>query len=272
MNPTALPIHRLLDTPVATAWFTERGDFIEKDAYSGFNLCHYTGDAPAHYQECREALCRLFNISPESLIIPRQTHSNRVLTITQMPVTTQDLEGVDGIVTALPDVIIGINTADCVPLVMIDTCTGICGTAHAGWRGAVGGIVENTLKAMYSLGASPRNIIAAIGPSICVNCFEVGPEVASQFPESCVDRTTWAKPHVNLQKYVAGILAKDGITLCNQTTSLQPENDISVNRHITGWTDELCTRHHPDIFFSARQLGISSGRLFTFIRTTKRNP
>ncbi|MDE6378526.1 MAG: polyphenol oxidase family protein, partial [Duncaniella sp.] len=172
------------------------------DPYAGFNVCHYTGDTPAHVAECRSNLAQAFGTDVAHLIIPRQTHSTSVLSITDTLPTPEELKGVDGIVTTRRDIIIGVSTADCVPLIMIDPVGGVTAAVHAGWRGALGGIATEALRAMKQLGAQPARITAVMGPSICRDCFEVGEEVAGLFPPTCVRTVGYDKPHVSLQTYI----------------------------------------------------------------------
>lgn len=236
--------------PGADAWFTTRGECDPSLPYSGFNVCHYTGDLPAHVNRCRQMLADSLDVSINNLIIPRQTHSTNVLVITSPTVDSDSLEGVDALVTNVPGIVIGVNTADCVPVVLIDPIANVIGIAHAGWRGAVNGIVSSTVTAMTSLGSSSSDVKAAMGPSICSGCFEVGDEVAVRFNDDCVTSRPEQKPHVSLHAHIAAELARCGV---------KPAN-------VTPFDSALCTRHNSDRYWSARALGINSGRVFTFAR------
>lgn len=231
--------------------FTSRGLTAGPvSAYDGFNLCHYTGDDPEHVARCRRLLSLRTGIEPERIIVPTQTHSIRAVEIKDIPVDEGMTEGCDGLVTRLRNVIIGVSTADCVPLVMMDPVREVIGVAHAGWRGALGGIVQSTLSVMTSAGADRDNIRYTLGPSICAECFEVGEEVAGLFPDEVViRRSELPRPHVDLRAYVISVLEAEG---------------IDRSREIPAGERDLCTRHFPDKFFSARALGAASGRVFTF--------
>lgn len=111
------------------------------------------------------------------LVVFRQTHSTRVETLTDRP---RGVIEADAMVTNRDDLLLGILTADCSPVLFADPEAGIVGAAHAGWKGAAGGIVGNTVKAMVALGATPRNIRAAIGPTISGPNYEIGPDAAAQ--------------------------------------------------------------------------------------------
>lgn len=230
--------------------FTSRGDARSASAYSGFNICHYTGDSVSHIIDCRRRLAEAVGVDVDRIIVPRQTHSVKVAVVSSLPVDDTALEGVDGIVSILNKVVIGVSTADCVPVILVDETTGVVAALHAGWRGAVGGIVREGVGRMKELGAVPERTMAYIGPSICVDCFEVGEEVAEKFPDECVVRyDDGRRPHVDLPRYVVLMLEQEGVQSCN----------------IKSFTKNICTRCHPDQYFSARALGVESGRNYTFV-------
>ena len=182
MNPMSLmKMMEILKLEVGDgieAFSTMRGNVSQLDAsnpYSGFNVCHYTGDDAMHISHCRSELAKLTEVAVDRLLIPRQTHSVNVVIIgKEIP----DLEGVDGMVTCRDDVALVVNTADCLPIVFNDSKHGIVGVAHGGWRGLYGGIIEETIAAMTVLGAELQEIRVAIGPCICGDCYEVDAEFA----------------------------------------------------------------------------------------------
>lgn len=229
--------------PSVRAYITGRGD-AGMSPYSGFNPCHYTGDDASHVAESRAKLAEYIGILENRIVLPRQTHSTVCRIIDAFPLSPQEIEGVDALVTRLRGVAIGVSTADCVPVLLVEPQAKIIGAIHAGWRGAIGGVVENCVSRMIELGANPAVMKAAIGPCICADCFEVGDEVASRFPELCVIKGQ-LKPHVDLPLYVKLMLMKSGVR----------DDCISMPKH--------CTRCHSERYFSARALGIASGRNFS---------
>ena len=115
----------------------------------------------------------------KDLVVFRQIHSTKVVTLTDRPTPGVAVEA-DAMVTNRPDLLLGILTADCSPVLLADPVAGIVGAAHAGWKGAVGGILQNTVAAMVALGSKPENIRAAIGPTISRPNYEIGPDTAAQ--------------------------------------------------------------------------------------------
>lgn len=236
----------------AVAFSTMRGDCRPGDPYSGFSTCDYTGDDAAHVAACRRELASWLGIGTERLVIPRQTHSARVAVISD-PVTVPDLYGVDALVTACAGTALCIHTADCVPGVLFDPVARVAGAFHSGWRGTVGRIAARTVEAMVTLGADPGRISAAIGPSVSGECYETGEEVAALFTgelAGAVRRRGSGRPHIDLPLAVAATLKSAGV------------GRISVA--------DACTYSEPARYFSARRLGIYSGRTVTCVMITPR--
>lgn len=259
-----LKIHRLTwakpNGQRIMAFNVMRGEVQAGNPYSAVNLCDYTGDTPLHVQEARQELCTQLGIAPSHLIMPRQNHSNHVATIDAQFMKldglqrAQLLQHTDALVTPLTGVCIGVNTADCVNIALCDPQAGIIAVAHAGWRGTVARIASLTVEAMIAQGAQPNHIMASMGASICPACFEVGDEVVEEFArqqfnlKAIVHRhSATGKAHINLQRANALALQEAGI----------------LASHIN-WNGE-CSRCKSELYFSARKLGINSGRTFTGI-------
>lgn len=238
-----------------TSFSSLRGICSETDPYSGFNVCHYVGDSTAHVTLCRDQLASELGIPKANIIIPRQTHSSDVAIIRQLPVAPEMTESVDAIVTDLKGVALCINTADCVPVLLSDSKAGVIAAVHSGWRGTVGRIVAKAVDAMISLGSSTEWIKAAMGPSICRECFEVGTEVADRFHsvfsdcDNIVDHT-FSKPHINLATAIRHTLLESGLS----------------DKNITD--PPACSKCNPQDYFSARKLGVHSGRTLSLILQT----
>lgn len=177
----------------------------------------------------------------------RQVHGARCLDAARCA-TTAPFDDADALVSIDPAKAILVRTADCVPVLVADPASGGVAAIHAGWRGIVGGVLEAAVHALSSVaGATERsNWIAAIGPSISVEVYEVGAEVADSFSarglDACVDRSR-ARAHVD----------------CHRATSMLLERCGLSAKRIDG--EPLCTFLGRDEFFSARRDGAVSGRL-----------
>lgn len=239
---------------------TQRGDVTDNNAYDQWNLCDYTGDDALRVLDARVELCQQLGIDLDHLVMPRQTHSTNIRVIDRgfldADIDTQDelLEGVDALVCNVPGVCIGVNTADCVPIALADPLHGVIGIAHAGWRGTVAGIAGKTVEVMCGLGAEASSISAAMGPSICADCFEVGDEVVHEFGLAGFDMSVimhrnvaTGKAHIDLQEANRRLLMSAGVN----------GESISLSEH--------CSRCEHNRYFSARRLGVNSGRTFTAI-------
>lgn len=237
----------LADSPGFIAATVARGEDAHADKpYSGFNICPYICDEPAHIIQCRNALAIELGIGPERIVMPRQTHSSNVRII-DGPIKTESLQHIDALVTCCRNLAIGVNTADCVPVLLIDEVAGVIGTAHSGWRGTIAGIVNATIESMRRLGAIPHRMLAFIGPCIHRCCFETGREVADLFAPEFVFEYAAGKPHVDLPAAVTRQLTDAGLPLANISEF------------------PACTRCHPLKYCSARASGFDSARTFTFI-------
>lgn len=242
------------------AFSTTRGEVDKRNAYSGVNLCDYVGDDALRVLDARLMLAMKLGVDLDDLIMPRQTHSCQVAVIDErfrlLDIDKQEasLEGIDALVTKLQGKVIGVNTADCVPIVLADSQAGVVAVAHAGWRGTVGRIAAKVVNEMCRQGAQADRIQVAMGPSICQECFEVGDEVVEAFREAHFDlesivkrNAVTGKAHIDLRAANKAVLISVGI----------PAENIITSQH--------CSRCESVRFFSARRLGINSGRTYTGI-------
>ena len=227
--------------------------------YASFNLSPFCGDKIEHVKENQQILCNRFGIEPENLIIPYQTHGTEIREIDNQffQLTPSDktnaLNGIDALITRIPNICIGVTTADCVPLQFFDPVQKVIAVAHAGWRGTCARIAEKTIHTLVSkYKSNPADIRVVIGPSISSKVYEVGKEVVVHFKNAKFD-------------------VEDIITIRNQSffLDLWKANQQSLlkagilNQHIeiTG----ICTYTEHEHYFSARRLGISSGRILSGI-------
>lgn len=238
------------------------GDIKAMGEYAAFNVTHYCGDEPQRVERNKQWLCNELGINEAQLWLPRQTHTDNVLCINddflKLPKDEQTtkLQNIDALITNIPNQCIGVSTADCVPLLIYDQSHQAVAAIHAGWRGTIKRIAQKSfvkMKETYQTKASDCMVV--IGPSISVDAFEVGEEVVEAFTNEhfsadIVCRSVHnpnAKPHIDLWAANVCTLEECGF-------------DLSQIR-IAG----ICTYQHCDTFFSARRLGINSGRIFTGI-------
>ncbi len=171
---------KVLDDPrIAHGFFGREGGRSTGDlATNNMSIAH--GDNPDLVVSNRsQAAQQMGDFGIKDLVVFRQVHSTTVVTLTERHNPAVAVEA-DAMVTNRDDILLGILTADCSPVLLADPEAGVVGAAHAGWKGAAGGIVYATVMAMVALGADPRHIRAAIGPTISGANYEVGPETAAQ--------------------------------------------------------------------------------------------
>lgn len=162
---------------------TEHGFFTRKGGassgvFAGLNCGFGSTDQHDVVVINRSRVAHALNVHPEQLVGVHQIHSADAVTVTE-PTTTRPKA--DALVTATPGVALSILTADCQPVLFADQSAGVIGAAHAGWKGALYGVLEETVRQMEALGAARANISAVIGPSISQRNYEVGPEFRDQF-------------------------------------------------------------------------------------------
>jgi YfiH family protein len=233
-----------------TAFSTTRQGGCSTGNYAAFNINAYCGDDIVHIAANKVALCRLLDIECDHLVMPHQVHDCVVRRIDGPQ--QEILEGVDAVMTNVPKLCIGVSTADCIPILLYDPVHRAVGAVHAGWRGTVLRIVEKAVEALYeSYGTEAADLQAVIGPGISLDSFEVGDEVYEQFQAAGFEMRAISrrdeKWHINLPE-------------CNR---LQLVGAGVLSTHIQ--MTNICTFQAFDRFFSARKLGIQSGRIFTGI-------
>jgi hypothetical protein len=208
----------------------------------------FTGDLPEIYTTNRQQLADKLGIEPEKLIFPRQTHTNCVAEINNIP--ESELKDTDALVTATPGICICVQTADCVPILLFDPEKRVIAAVHAGWRGTVKKIAAETVQKMVSqYQCDPAKIMAAIGPSISPAVYEVGDEVTEAFRQSIpnsekvIHLTDTGKYHVDLWAANREVLIESGL--------------FSENIELA----EECSFTDNNRFFSARKEGADTGRM-----------
>ncbi len=229
--------------------FPERTGGVSVGPRSSLNLGKRWGDDEANVATNRRLLAEHAGYDPAQLVATRHVHGTRVWRFGEP--LADDAE-FDGLVCDRIGPVLGAFAADCVPLVFAEPEARVCGAAHAGWRGTVGGVASNVVARLVELGARPERIRVALGPSIGPECFEVGPEVVAEFtaafgavPGLIVDGPH--KQHIDLRVATRTQLERAG---------LAPE-------HIDDRPP--CTRCEGDRFFSYRRDGREGGVHMGFI-------
>ena len=161
------------------AFFTREGG-VSDGIYAGLNGGLGSNDIPANVQENRRRMAEHMGVAPENFLSLHQIHSPDVVVATG-PWDSPMRPKADAIVTRTAKLAIGVTTADCGPVLFVDPSNRVIGAAHAGWKGALTGILESTLTVMETLGAERGQIIAAIGPMIRQPSYEVGAEFVERF-------------------------------------------------------------------------------------------
>ena len=172
MKTTAPNFEADSDRLFAHGFFSARGG-VSRGIYTSLNCGLGSKDNHDDVLENRQRVAADLGVEPDFLITPWQVHSPTAVIVDE-PWQADERPKVDAIVTATPKLAIGILTADCAPVLFCDPHAKVVGAAHAGWRGAVGGVLDDTIAQMEKLGAQRANIAACVGPAIGLAIYEVG--------------------------------------------------------------------------------------------------
>lgn len=195
---------------VLHGFFTRRGG-VSEGLYDSLNCGFSTGDAREKVQENRDRAVAALGLEPARLAAVQQVHSARVVVIGE-DWAPGPLEQADGMATRRRGIALGVLGADCAPVLLADSTAGVIGAAHAGWRGALSGVTDSVIDAMIGLGADPARIVAAIGPCIALESYEIGPEFPAPFLEQDQANSRFFRDgHFDLPGYLQARLEKRGL-------------------------------------------------------------
>jgi hypothetical protein len=164
---------------VRHAFFTRCGG-VSEGIYASLNGGLGSQDVPGRVAENRARMCAQLGLPPDRLVSLYQIHSAEVVTV-EAPFAAAQRPKADAMVTRVPGLALGIATADCGPILFADPENGVVGAAHAGWKGALTGVIGATVAAMEALGARRHQIVAVLGPTISQTSYEVGPDFVARF-------------------------------------------------------------------------------------------
>ena len=241
--------------------FSTRLGGVSQGIYSSMNLSFTRGDDDAAVYENYRRLAEAVGFSAEDIVTSDQTHTANVRVITEEDrgngiTKPRPYTDVDGMVTNVPGLVLATFYADCVPLYFVDPVKKVIGLSHSGWRGTVGKIGKVTVETMCrEFKSRPEDILAAVGPSICQDCYEVSEDVIRQFqknfPEDCWDALFYQKEN---QKYQLNLWKANELIFYE--AGILPEHIAVTN---------LCTHCNSEILYSHRQAGDARGNLCAFL-------
>lgn len=256
----------LEETGVVEHCFTTRLGGVSEGIYTSMNLSFTRGDKEEAVQENYERIAQCMGASKDAFVCSDQTHTINVKKATKedagcgvtRPKTYQD---VDGLITNVPGLVLSTFFADCVPLYFVDPVHRAIGMSHSGWRGTVGRMGRATILAMgQEYGTKPEDLICAIGPSICKDCYEVSEDVAEAFAaefkgqeEKILEAKGNGKYQLDLWKANEIVLLEAGVK----------KGHLAVTN--------LCTCCNPELLFSHRASHGKRGNLGAFLRLKEEN-
>lgn len=245
---------------VAHAFSTRLGG-VSKGDFATMNFSFTRGDNPDDVLENYSRMAAALGVEREKMVLTYQTHTTNVRRVTEEDagkgvVRERDYRDVDGLITDIPGITLVTFFADCVPLYFLDPVRRAIGLSHSGWRGTANRMGQKTAEAMKeAFGTEPEDLIACVGPSICADCYEVGPEVAGAFADSFgkEHRESILRKKEN-GKYLLDLWEANRIVLLE--AGIRPAN-ISVTN--------ICTHCNPELLFSHRRNAERRGNLCAFL-------
>ena len=240
--------------------FATRFGGVSTGHFASMNLSFEHGDSPDCVRENIRRICGAIGISSDQLVCTMQTHTTNVRRVSRRDCgraleETPAFTDVDGLITNEPGVALMIFFADCVPLFFVDPVHRAIGASHSGWRGTAGKMARVTIEAMKrEFGSDPEHMLAAIGPSICKNCYTVNGDVAKRFDERFYEEGTGTDQYqLDLQAANRALMIEAGI----------PAESISM--------PDLCTGCNPDLLFSHRASKGKRGTMAAFLSLTNKS-
>ncbi len=213
------------------------------------NVSYHVGDREDCVTENRRIFYHRLGIPENRVALPGQIHSDIIREAAQ----PGRYDNCDGLITASAGIFLGVTIADCVPVLLYDPVSRSIAAIHAGWKGSDRRIVSAAIHRLRSrYGVKPENLLAYIGPSAGVCCYEVGNEVAARFPGEFSIANHGSHPHLDLRGYNRSLLVSEGI------------------RHENIEVSDKCTICSPDLLHSYRREGQHSGRMMAIIGMVSR--
>lgn len=257
-----LSFQGLRDTGMVIDGFSTKLGGVSQGKYATMNFAYTRGDAPEHVLENFTRMAEALGVERDSMVVSHQTHTVNVRRVTGADkgkgvIRQRDYTDVDGLLTNEPGITLVTFYADCVPLYFVDPVRRAIALSHSGWRGTVNRMGQATLDAMKKeFGTNPADVVAAIGPSICQDCFEVGEEVAEEFNNAFSSdyREELLKEGKRSGKYQLNLWKANEIVLME--AGVKPENIHTTN---------VCTMCNHNYLFSHRVVGQERGTLAAFL-------
>lgn len=257
-----LSFKALEDTGIVVNGFSTRKGGASKGKFATMNFSYSRQDDPADVLENFTRMARALEVERDQMVVSYQTHTVNVRRITREDagkgvIKDRDYKDVDGLITNVPGLTLVTFYADCVPLYLVDRTNHAIGLSHSGWRGTVKRMGQVTIDAMReNFGTTPKDLTVCIGPSICMDCFEVGEEVVEEFNAAFDSRY-----HDSLYR-ANGKPGKYQLNLWKANEIIFREAGVPAeNIHTTN----ICTMCNSDYLFSHRRVGEERGNLAAFL-------
>ncbi len=245
----------LYKTGIVNHCFTTRVGGISKNEFKSLNVSYSRGDNKCDVDENLKRVSNAVGFDKNKIVSGNQIHGTKILKVGYEH-CNKNIEGFDGYITDKPNIVLCTFHADCVPLFFVDTVKKVIALSHSGWRGTANKMAQVTIEKMSELyGCKPQNILAGIGPSIGVCCFQIDEPVIEEFDNNI----SFAKEYIFDDKDYKGHYKADlwGINKRLIIESGVPEKNIEVT--------DMCTMCNENLFFSHRRMGKNRGSMAAYL-------
>lgn len=242
-------------TGIVNHGFSTRLGGVSKGYWASMNVSTTRGDDPADVEENLRRIAKAIGVRRDSLTFTNQTHTTNVAVVKEED-KGRRFQETDGMITNVPGICLVTFYADCVPLYFVDPVKKVIGLSHSGWRGTVGKMGKVTVELMQkTYGSDPEDILAAVGPSICQDCYEVSEDVILEFQKSFGEQD-WQQIYYKKEngKYQLNLWKANELIF--REAGILPEHIAVTN---------VCTHCNPEILFSHRTTGDKRGNLGAFL-------
>ena len=251
----------LRETGIIRHGFSTRLGGVSEGCWASMNLSFERGDRPEAVMENFRRIGAELGVRCEDMVLSQQTHTANVQVVTGADrgkgiTRERDYTDVDGLITNEPGICLVTSFADCVPLYFVDPVKKAIGLSHSGWRGTVGKIGKRTVEMMgESFGSDPADILAAVGPSVCMDCYEVSGDVIEKFRQ-VFDEKLWPELFYEKENGKCQLDLWKANELIFLESGILPEHMAVTN---------LCTHCNSEILYSHRAAGDKRGNLCAFL-------
>lgn len=270
-NLKYLTFQEIDETGIVSHLFSTRFGGVSEGIFESMNLGYNRGDSKENVDENFRRIAKVLDSKVEDFVLSDQTHTTNIYKVTGTDrgkgiLVARNYVDIDGLITNESEIVLSTFFADCVPLFFVDPVHKAIGLSHSGWRGTVEKIGLKTVEAMNkAYGTRPSEVIAAIGPSICRECYEVSEDVALQFEKAFSQKAASSREQADILKAILYRTTEDKYQLDLWLANKMVMEEAGIKKSNI-FTTDVCTCCNPNLLFSHRKSLGKRGNLGAFMK------